>query len=490
MIADPARAPRRGRCWSSPARDSAEGPGAATSAAATGTLVALAENLGGSRHERTLIFASTDGGTDGASGAPRARRRRSAPRGRSTPRVVISQPGARSLGAPYVIASGTEPESPSAAARRNGARDRRRRSSASATTGPGAWAGLRASPSRSGSASRRRCAAPGSRRSRSRRPASARFPPSEAAGRLDRDAAALRRDDALGLLLTLDEAERAPGEGPEDYVRLGDNLIPGWTLSLLAITLIAAGAARRRRHLAARAPRPTGARGARSLGARAGPAAAAGAAARLSARAGRAVPDPALPLRPRPLPAGRRGARSPSSCSPPPFVLAALLVRPMRTPLDSEPHTLAAAAGLLSGGALVGDLAAQPLPGAAARPRRSRLVAAGPRRRAAAGAADRAAAAALAAARVRRLRLRVGPARPRPDGALAPAAADRGRPDRLRHLAALVRDARRADRLRLAAGARGRHARCRGPPMRRSRGPARYAPRLLGATPLRIAHRR
>ena len=50
-------------------RDSAEGPGAATSAAATATLLGLADDLGRSRRTKTMIFASTDGGSDGAEGA-------------------------------------------------------------------------------------------------------------------------------------------------------------------------------------------------------------------------------------------------------------------------------------------------------------------------------------------------------------------------------------------------------------------------------------
>ena len=50
-------------------RDSREGPGAATSAAATGVLLELARALGVSGRERTLILASTDGAGAEAEGA-------------------------------------------------------------------------------------------------------------------------------------------------------------------------------------------------------------------------------------------------------------------------------------------------------------------------------------------------------------------------------------------------------------------------------------
>ncbi len=50
-------------------RDSTTGPGAATSAAATGALMEMAVELGGVTHGATLLLASTDGGTAGEAGA-------------------------------------------------------------------------------------------------------------------------------------------------------------------------------------------------------------------------------------------------------------------------------------------------------------------------------------------------------------------------------------------------------------------------------------
>ena len=43
-------------------RDSASGPGAASSAAATATLLELVKELSSTTHKKTLTFVSTDGG--------------------------------------------------------------------------------------------------------------------------------------------------------------------------------------------------------------------------------------------------------------------------------------------------------------------------------------------------------------------------------------------------------------------------------------------
>src|SRR5215218_7363894 len=50
-------------------RDSASGPGAASSAAATATLLELVDELSTQSHTKTLVFVSTDGSSEGAQGA-------------------------------------------------------------------------------------------------------------------------------------------------------------------------------------------------------------------------------------------------------------------------------------------------------------------------------------------------------------------------------------------------------------------------------------
>ena len=456
-------------------RDSADGPGAATSASATAQLLGLAEALGGSRHELTLVLASTDGGTDGAEGAaswstlPRPESIEAA--------LVISQPGVRAAEPPFVITAGTGPDSVSpqlVQTARGGANERSSRNAIRAR-GPGRASP--GSPSRRGSASSPPCRARASSRSRSAATASG--DPAGATPPSPGDDGRRRGATMLDLILTLDQSDRAPA-GPEDYVRLGDNLVPGWTLSLLAITLLLPPL------LTAATPgcassAPTGGSEAtlfwaaeRVLSpARRAP-------AHLPARVVGLVPDPSFPYDP-----GLYTPPAPGTDRLHPIAgavaLAALLIRPMRTPLDAEPHTLAAAAGLLTGISVLGIWLAQPLSGAAARPGRTCLAVRRPRRGPAAGPVLAVFAVALAGPGAARVRDRRRGARPRRRAALAPAVAGRDWTDRLRHVPALVRSPRRADRLRLLGG--GMRARPRTTSQRCSaRGHTRGRDRS-GATP-------
>ncbi len=83
-------------------RDSPEGPGYASSAAATATLVEAAESFGGSRHSKTLVFVSTSGGSDGASGA-RAFVEDYPERELIDGAIVVEQPGASRPSPPHVL---------------------------------------------------------------------------------------------------------------------------------------------------------------------------------------------------------------------------------------------------------------------------------------------------------------------------------------------------------------------------------------------------
>lgn len=330
-------------------RDSDSGPGTATSAAATAELLTLAEALGRSDREGTLIFASTDGGSIGALGArelaenlPRAEAVDAA--------LVISQPGPRDPRPPFVVASGLDPESPSpqlvrtaraATASRYGERDEE----------PGTWAGLSrlAVPAGLGEQAVLRdegleaLAISG---------AGERQLPDEEDATVSAETMAASGTAMLDLILTLDEAERPPAEGPAEYVRLGDNLIPGWTLSLLAIALILpallAAADTWLRELRAdwRTRRSLPWAAERALIPLAG--------LLLVYALGLVglVPDPGFPYDPARF---EPGAEAPVAFAAiaGAFALAALLIRPLRIPLDAEPHVLAAAAGMITGLALL-----------------------------------------------------------------------------------------------------------------------------------------
>lgn len=332
------------------ARDSADGLGAATSAAATAELLALADGLGTQRHVRTIVLASTDGGSDGAQGA------RELIDGLPNPddidaAVVLFQPGVADSSSPFVIGSGTGAESPSTqfvqTARTIAADNFEQRDE-----GPGPWVGLSrlAIPAGLGEQAALRgmgveaiaISAAGERPI-----------PSEEDDAVSSETMARAGTTALDLILTLDEADGAPEDGPSDYVRLGDNLIPGWTIALLALTLLApallaaADTWLREQRADWRARRTVPWALERALLPLASLLLAYG-----LAIAG-LIPDPAFPYDPAAFPPGVRAPIVFAALASA-FVLAGLLIRPFRTPLDSESHTLAAAGGLMSGLALLG----------------------------------------------------------------------------------------------------------------------------------------
>jgi hypothetical protein len=86
------------------ARDSATEPGAASSAAATGVLIELARALAATDHDRTIVVVSTDGGADGASGA-RNFIENYENRDSIESTLVVSQPGAADPGQPFLVTS-------------------------------------------------------------------------------------------------------------------------------------------------------------------------------------------------------------------------------------------------------------------------------------------------------------------------------------------------------------------------------------------------
>jgi hypothetical protein len=333
-------------------RDSADGPGASSSAAATASLITLAEGLGGSRHSRTIVLASTDGGSDGAQGAreladslPNSEQVESA--------IVISQPGAAEPKPPFVISTSAGVDSPSTqlirtaqaiASKRFEQRD----------DSPGPWSGLShlAFPAGLGEQAALRdegleAIALGT--------AGEREIPASAPDAQEASAETLQSSGtiALDLILTLDEAERQPTAGPDEYIRLGDNLIPGWTLVLLAITLLippllaAADTWLREYRNDWRTRRSALWAAERIL-----PPLAALLLAYALGLIG-LIPDPRFPYDPARFPVGIEAPIAVLAIAAA-FVLAGLLISPTRTPLDVEPHTLAAAGGILSGGGLVG----------------------------------------------------------------------------------------------------------------------------------------
>ncbi|MFN8111619.1 MAG: hypothetical protein U0R51_00315 [Solirubrobacterales bacterium] len=328
-------------------RDAPEGTGATTSASATATLLGLADDLGRSRREKTMIFASTDGGGDSTDGVDELIDALPQPENVEAA-FAISQPGVPVPEAPFVIGSGSGPDSPSAQLVQT-ARDIATAKFAERDPAPGPWVGLSrlAFPGGLGEqvALRRAGIEALGISAHGERPVPAGDAGPEAISSETLDASGATM---LELMLTLDHAEDPVDQGPDEYIRIGDNLVPGWTLSLLAVALLlapllTAGDTWLREHRNDWRVRKTlfwaGERVLIPL-----------AALVLTYLLGFVglIPDPAFPYDP--------ALHAPGAAGPVAFAalagavaIAALLVRPMRTPLDAEPQTLAAAAGLLTG---------------------------------------------------------------------------------------------------------------------------------------------
>lgn len=332
-------------------RAASRGPGASTTAAATAMLVALAEQLGASGHELTFVLASIEGGTDGAAGARQLVEALSAPEGYAAA-LSIYQPGLGDPDPPFTIFTRLGVDSPNAQLVETAA-------VASATQfgqpdpAPGAWNGLARLAVPFGTGAQAALAdaglpalaigAGGER---------AIDPDADTAARLNTTSLSRVGGTILAFTLALDGAGGNSEPGPGDHIRLSDNLLPGWSLAALALCLIlpaflSAGdtflrelrrEGRARRGLPWAAERVIPPLGGLLL-------------AYVLGFAG-LIPDPDPPYDPAVYPAETRAWLAFAAIAAA-VALLCLLVRPLRTPMDSDPLALASAAGLLSGLALI-----------------------------------------------------------------------------------------------------------------------------------------
>jgi hypothetical protein len=218
-------------------RDSARGIGLASSAAATGELVELAESFGGARHSKTLVFVSTSAGSDGATGA-REFAEGFPDRELTDGVIVLEQPGATASEPPFVIPWSAGPQSTSIQLTRTAAAAVTDQTDRPAGEGAPFGGLMRlALPSGLGeqavlieegldavalSSAGERPLAPADDGADSLSPATL--------GRFGRA--------ALALIEALDASTNPPEHGPDAYLRVAGNLIPGWSLGLLGPALI------------------------------------------------------------------------------------------------------------------------------------------------------------------------------------------------------------------------------------------------------------
>jgi hypothetical protein len=218
-------------------RDERAGPGAPSSAAATGVLLELARQLGVTQRSRTLIFGSIDGA--GAEGAGVRELLDALPdRTEVTAAVVISQPGAAASPPHLIVSSGGESQ-PSQELIRTAEETLASRAQASAgldgafgqiarlalPAAAGAQAALLAEDVDSVAIS-----------------SAGEVPlPPDLAGEDALEPESLERFGAavLALVSAFDAATTFVDNGPSDYVSLGDNTVPAWAISVLALALLA-----------------------------------------------------------------------------------------------------------------------------------------------------------------------------------------------------------------------------------------------------------
>ena len=218
-------------------RDSAEGPGAASSAAATAALLELAEVLGGTEHTKTFVLVSTDASSNGAEGV---REFIDAFDGRD--RIVASlslvQPGYREPEAPFVLRHATNDNSTAMQLVRI-AEETISEQSDREHPGRGVLSELSrlALPMAAGEQSvliEEGLAAIGIS-SAGERP----LEPTEDT-EADFSPAVLGEFGAaaLGVILVLDPLTQSLEHGPDTYVEFSGSLVPGWAIAVFALSLL------------------------------------------------------------------------------------------------------------------------------------------------------------------------------------------------------------------------------------------------------------
>jgi hypothetical protein len=222
-------------------RDSAGGPGAASSAAATGMLLELAESFGGASHSKTLVFVSSAGATDGARGA-REFADNYPERDLIDAALVISQPGAARPQPPFAIPWSTGPQSTAIQLTRTAA------TLVSAELGrpaglQGSFEGLLRLAIPTGLGEQGPLIEEGIGAVRISSSGEAPLDPSEdSEASLSEESMADLGDAAQTIVLAVDDLEQRPEHGPAAYVVAGSNLVPGWAIALVVLALVAPAA--------------------------------------------------------------------------------------------------------------------------------------------------------------------------------------------------------------------------------------------------------
>jgi hypothetical protein len=218
-------------------RDSARGTGATSSAAATGMLMEMADELGRTSHEKTFVLLSADGTAEGASGV-REFLETYPTLGQVDAVVAIARPGAGEPLPPHLLSWSAGPQSTASQLVESGklalSEEARRaagqggflgnlfRLALPAGLGPEAVAISEGVDSVAVSGSGERSLEPAEDEEAS----------------LSEESMSEFGNSTLALVLALDTASGRLVHGPGTHLALAGNLIPGWALALLTLTLI------------------------------------------------------------------------------------------------------------------------------------------------------------------------------------------------------------------------------------------------------------
>jgi hypothetical protein len=218
-------------------RDSASGPGAASSAAATAALLELAEVLGTTDHAKTFVLVSTDASTVGADGI-RQFLDAFPDRDLIDAAVVLTQPGSSDPSPPYVLRHSIDDRSTSMQLVRTAEETIAEQAMGSSDRG-GLFAELARLAMPVAVGEQGVLISEGidavAISSAGEQPLA---PSEDGPGDLDPEVLAAFGGAALGTVLAFDEAVAGLEHGPETYVEFSGSLVPGWAIAVLALALL------------------------------------------------------------------------------------------------------------------------------------------------------------------------------------------------------------------------------------------------------------
>ncbi len=219
------------------ARDSASGPGAASSAAATAALIELGEVLGGTEHAKTIVLVSTDAGSEGAEGARRFIEAFDE-RDQIVAAVVLVQPGSADPEQPHVLRHSTDDASTSMGLVRT-AEALLAEQSGRGSGGSGLFGGLSRLAVPMAAGEQAVLISEGidaiAISSAGERPLA---PEEDTADDLDAEVLGEFGAAALGTVLVLDPLTEPLTHGPDTYVEFSGSLLPGWAIAVFSLALL------------------------------------------------------------------------------------------------------------------------------------------------------------------------------------------------------------------------------------------------------------